>query len=480
MPKRPSRASLLPALAIASLSLVACGSSEELGSTPNPNPMPTPTPSDAGGGDDAAVARDSGTADAETAGDLGAAEVGPGLDAGDAGGEVTPEPFALLGTRAPEPRVDLVFVGDGYTREEIGVGTSTETTYGRHVGHVANRIFTSRPRGATEPFFSYRTLFNRIRVNVESNESGIDEPLLDRDTALDGVETCEEGGRCYVDTAKVRAAVDAALVRTDIVPDVIVVVLNTAQPIEHSIINEHGRFAIYGGGPATGGIDEDTAARGIRQIGRALANLALNDPGSRGTYMGEEPDAPNLTRSSTGAKWAAWRNYDAPRDGLVAVNAFAGGGGYTDGVYRPVSSSKLAGDLAAPFDPVAREAIIHAIFERVPVIVGVSPDNAVIAEDPALLGITVADGSVVSSNVEWRVNGSVVTDIGTTVQFAFTPWARATGVMPGSYTVEARVAASTRFEFPRGCRPQRCFADFLRTQTESTRMTARWTVVLTP
>ncbi len=72
-------------------------------------------------------------------------------------------------------RLDIVFVGDGYLESELGL----------YAGHVINGLDNLLTQ---EPFLSYSTYFNVHRVDVISNESGVDNdpvPGILRDTALD-------------------------------------------------------------------------------------------------------------------------------------------------------------------------------------------------------------------------------------------------------------------------------------------------------
>jgi len=58
-------------------------------------------------------------------------------------------------------RIDLVFVGDGYTASELG-------SYATHVQNIVSGYF------AEEPMAAYAGYFNVHRVDVVSNESGVD------------------------------------------------------------------------------------------------------------------------------------------------------------------------------------------------------------------------------------------------------------------------------------------------------------------
>ena len=419
-------------------------------------------------GQDAGAIEDLGAEDAGGAPDMG----GP-IDMGfpDAGGiDPEAEPFRTLSSSGqPEQRVDLVFVGDGYTLEELN------TSYVRHIERVANYMFTRQSRGATEPFYQHRALFNVHRVHLASNESGVDDPSsgTTRDTALDGTSACAPGALCLVDTAKARAAVDEALEGSGIVPDLIIVTLNTELPLEDAIIDENGQFAVYGGGTPTG-VDLNISERGLRQVARALANLALHDPGTE-AYSGEEPDAPNVSTSSTGEKWSAWLGFDADFDGQGAVSAFEGGGGFATGLYRPVPMSKLTGAIGEPFDPVAREAIVYAIYELVPVLTGHTPNDSPVMNPDVLDAFSVEPSLV---EVNWFVDGANVNVPGD--RFGFNSWASGMNLSAGLHTVAAQATAQRRFDFPDCRRCQSAEIPFVRTSTPTMIQTVTWEVNYSP
>ena len=78
-------------------------------------------------------------------------------------------------------RVDLVIMGDGYTAAELE-RTSSRTTVEAFVQSMFQQ----------EPFLEDRAYFNVHRVDVASNDSGVDHPELGvfRDTALDSFYFC--------------------------------------------------------------------------------------------------------------------------------------------------------------------------------------------------------------------------------------------------------------------------------------------------
>ncbi len=77
---------------------------------------------------------------------------------------------------AHDNRVDIVFLGDGYTASEIA------TIYEANIEAMLRHLFDERE----DPFPRYRNFFNVTRIDVISADSGVDEPTegISRDTAL--------------------------------------------------------------------------------------------------------------------------------------------------------------------------------------------------------------------------------------------------------------------------------------------------------
>src|SRR3972149_839520 len=93
-----------------------------------------------------------------------------------------PSPWAVettIDNGPPENRIDVVFIGDGYTAAELDL-------YAAHVENAVAGLFSEQPLAA------YAGCFNVHRVDVISNESGVDEPGsgIYRDTALDMAFDC--------------------------------------------------------------------------------------------------------------------------------------------------------------------------------------------------------------------------------------------------------------------------------------------------
>jgi len=318
----------------------------------------------------------------------------------------------------------------------------------------------------TQPFRQYSEYFNVHRVHLPSNESGIDDPAMNMevDTALDGTTACADPieGPCQVDFAKVKSAVDAAFSQTDISPDWRVVVLNTEEPSGGAYTSTaSGRLAVYGG--AYGGERNSYLAREIalREMAHAFVGAAYESYTENTQYTGTEPDAPNVTTSSSGEKWAAWLGYNTSRDGVGAVGVHEGAAGYAQGLYRPVEASKMGAQLDDEFrrfDAIVREHIILKIYEQVRPIDS-HTDNSETLMNPNLLFLEVVDAERI--NVEWSVNGERIEVVDGT--FGFTAYARAMSLANGRYQVSARAFDDT---------------EWVRTSSSALSQTVEWTIDL--
>ena len=214
-------------------------------------------------------------------------------------GEVT----TLLDNGPSANRIDIVFVGDGYLASELG-------SYASHA-NTAMAAFLG-----IEPFTEYQGLFNVHRVDVISNESGVDHDPYGtyRDTAMDMAFWCSNIERLLcVSTSK-------AWGYANNVPsaDVALAVANSS---------------MYGGAGYTSanvatfsGANSAAADVAIHELGHSLGNLADEYFYTNDTYTGSEPSARNAstydaaTMASNGAKWAPWLGENQSQwDGLVGT-----------------------------------------------------------------------------------------------------------------------------------------------------------------
>lgn len=245
-------------------------------------------------------------------------------------------------TGGSEARFDLVFVGDGYTGDNL-------ETYSQNVLSKWNEL------SAVEPFASYKQYFNVWQVNVISVDSGVDnDPSLgiDRVTALDMGFWCQgrdpntERLLCVNETkAKQYAALAPAA-------DQVIALGNTA------------KYGGAGGSVATASGGNASAGQiAVHELGHSIGKLADEYDYPYNQYTGAEPTEVNVTKDPTGAKWSQYHGLESPDGGQVG--AFEGGRYYKLGVYRPTSNSIMR-TLGRQFNLVGRDAMIKAFKTKIP------------------------------------------------------------------------------------------------------------------
>ena len=286
-------------------------------------------------------------------------------------------------------RLDVVFVGDGYTAAE-------QSLFHADAQSVEASLFSY------EPFKAYRDYFAIHRVEVISNESGVDnDPLgVFRDTALGMTYWCNNIERLLcVDVGAAYAAASAA-------PDIdqVIALANSSK---------------YGGagyttsnlGTASGG-NSLAADIVIHELGHSLGDLADEYTyGGPTTYNGAEPgdanvsiyDAPQMISLDT--KWADWIGSNDPRfDG--PVDTFEGGMYSVFGIYRPTNNSMMRA-LGRPFNAPSAEALIIEVYREVSTIDGFTSNAQLIPADQTVSVVPMQPIGH-SLDIEWSVDGAIV------------------------------------------------------------------------
>jgi len=312
-------------------------------------------------------------------------------------------------------RVDIVFLGDGYTASQI------DTVYVTHIQGMLDHMFA----GSEDPFPRYKKFFNVHRVNLASNESGADVPPegIYRDTALDASYYYHGGPEqlLYINSLVAESRLSDALAGTGISPDMEVVTVNDTR-----YGGGGGIFAVYAGGSGS------SSEIALHELGHSFSKLG-DEYSTGGNYTGPEPSEVNITKSPTGQKWDRWLGYTDPdHPAMGPIDAYEGAGGYSSGLYRPSENSKMR-SLGQPFDAVSREKIILDIYKYV------DPldrwlDNSGTLVDPLSLWVDVVDPGVI--RVQWYVDGQPV--VGATSE-SFAPL----GLGPGSYSITAHAYDDT-------------------------------------
>jgi len=318
-------------------------------------------------------------------------------------------------------RVDIVFLGDGYTAADHAAGT-----YVDHINSYAGSMFADTANSS--PYYRYRNFFNVHRVNVTSNESGADIPPegIYRDTALNASYYWDGSTErlLYVSTSAANAARDAGLAGAEFTAEMQYVTVNHTK-----YGGGGGSYAVFAGG------NSSANELALHEVAHSFSHLADEYGGYAGPYTGPEPAEVNVTKDPTGAKWSRWLGYDQP--GIGVIGAYEGGRYYDTGIYRPSLSSKMR-DLNRPFDAVGRERIILDIYDLV------DPldewlDNSSSLTNPDELFVQCVDSDVLE--IEWLVDGTKVAGAtGETFDLL------AAGYGAGDYSVEAHVFDPTGFD----------------------------------
>ncbi|MFF5206451.1 M64 family metallopeptidase [Streptosporangium sp. NPDC000396] len=318
-----------------------------------------------------------------------------------------------------ENRIDLVFVGDGYTEAELG-------RYGEQVA-AKWALLSNR-----EPFKSYRKLFNVWRVDIPSPVSGVSgDPSRDvvRNTPLGMTFWCEGLERLLCvneERAKAYAALAPGV-------DQIAAIANSAKYGGAGYPDEE--MATFSGG------NERAGEVLPHELGHSLGDLAdeydyYAHPGDGSRYEGPELSEVNVSIRDAGrmraerAKWWYWLGAPSP-DGDT-VGAYEGGYYTQYGVYRPTSNS-LMKSLGREFNSVGREKMIQSFYAIARPIDSHTPDEHPVARK-STLSVTLAPISTLS--VRWYRNGK-----------EHLPWRGRTSVnvagMGGGDTVTAVVSDTT-------------------------------------
>jgi hypothetical protein len=287
-------------------------------------------------------------------------------------------------------RVDIVFLGDGYRIADMD-------KYDRDVRAMSDYLLD------TPPFSEYRRMFNIHKVNVISEQSGIDHPErnLFRDTALDL--TFAYGGipqAVYLPLESEYKVYQAAA----LVPqaDAIIVLANDPQfggssgPLHNFVVvttNPQSRDLL------------------VHELGHSLGFLADESDGWQAPPL-REPTQVNVTLQPTVdglrrvGKWDYWIGASPS----AAIGLFQGAMGSRSGVYRPSPTCKMR-TLTAAFCPVCAEQIIKRLYAYVRPIEMAAPPAGTVETTPSdtvVFAVTPFQPTNHSLVIRWMLDGVVV------------------------------------------------------------------------
>lgn len=294
---------------------------------------------------------------------------------------------ALSGS-APPNRLDLVFVGDGYRNPQLD-------TYADHVDNLVSSLFTN------EPYTTYASYFNVHRVDVVSNDSGVDNAPTQgvmKDTALDmtywfgGIERA-----LWVDTAKAWSFANN-------VPDADMVIAIAKNAM-------HGGLSLNGSDVMTvAGASSGAHLTVQHELGHGLGKLAdeyfFNDGATHtGTLDFGEPNISILEHAemaNSDSKWAHWLGEDIPGAGGT-VSTYEGARYHQFGIFRPTANSMMR-TSGRPFNAPSREALILELYRRVnPIEATIDPN--VFYDESTTLWVTPMQPIGHDLKIEWTIDG---------------------------------------------------------------------------
>ncbi|MCK5000651.1 MAG: hypothetical protein KAS23_14000 [Anaerohalosphaera sp.] len=279
---------------------------------------------------------------------------------------------------SPDNRIDIVIVGDGYRDSDLA-------TYRSHVNTTIYGYFLEKPLN------TYKWYFNVHRVDVISNESGVDEPDkgIYKDTALD----MNFRGRLL------RVNVDKAFAAAASAPEV-------------DQIIAFANSILYGGAgysnlATLAGGNGSAVELALHEFGHSFGNLADEYAYNKNeTYTGPEPGSPNNSiydadqQVAMSKKWYRWMD-------LSNVYAFEGARYKDFGIYRPTYNSKMR-SLGRPFDEVNVEQIIFQIYSYVSPIDDATSESTYPLPDYSEFYVVPVEPVGHSLDVQWSIDGVAV------------------------------------------------------------------------
>jgi hypothetical protein len=296
-------------------------------------------------------------------------------------------------------RLDIVFVGDGYTAGELAqFHTDIRARWAEIV--------------AVEPYRTYAGLFNVWAVDAVSRQSGVSgDPGRDvvRDTALGSYFWCDTYERLLcVDEARVDSYVDNA-------PEVdLVMMLANSSKYGGAGYNIPSPTLGYEGIATSSARNAQSGQVAIHETGHSLGKLAdeyfyPDTPGYE-HYSGPEPRESNISTLSaaqllsTRTKWYRWLGRTSPDGGTVG--AYTGGGYYVSGLNRPTDGSLMRFN-GKPFNLPGTEAMIAGFHRHASAARALTPTGSPLhAGDSARIALTHPAGPAAAAlKVRWYLDG---------------------------------------------------------------------------
>ncbi len=328
----------------------------------------------------------------------------------------------IFGSGPSSNRIDLVIVGDGYTAAEMSL-------YQSQANATVQAMFSE------EPFASYGGLFLAHRVDVVSNESGVDNDPndgIDRDTAMDMAFWCSNIERLLcINVSKAIGFANAAPDREQVLA------------IANSTKYGGAGYSSSNLGTVSGG-NGSAYWVAIHEFGHSFGDLADEyHYGDGETWTGGEPSTVNISTLNvtqmaiSGTKWAAWLGLNpAPWDG--PVDTYEGAAYCEFGIYRPSDNSMMR-SLARPFNAPSAEALVLEMYAIVDPLDDWTPTGPVL-DGTETVFVDPVDPGGHALDVQWSIDGEAIAgavepelDLG------------AISISSGNHTLEVHVVDATEW-----------------------------------
>jgi len=312
-------------------------------------------------------------------------------------------------------RVDVVLLGDGYTEPELA-------DYATHVNNVLTLFLQE------EPLAAYASYVNVHRVDVISNESGVDNDPVEgilRDTALDMRYFC--GGIERLLCISVSKAMAAAALAPD--ADQILALANSTK---------YGGAGYASSDLATlAGNNSASVEVALHEFGHSFGNLADEYHYYDGaTYTGSEPMQANISIYNADQQLALQRKWYRWLD-LSEVDAFEGANYCQYGIYRPTNYSKMR-SLGYPFQAVNVEQFVINFYKVLSPIDDATPSSGFPLPADTPFFVTPLQPVDHALDIQWSVDDEATP--GATDTHFTANWCR---LAPGIHEVSVTVVDNT-------------------------------------
>ena len=244
-----------------------------------------------------------------------------------------------------ENGINVIFLGDGYIRENLGK---------EHGSYKKDGLLYLKTLFESPPFSEYKSHFNAYIVYVESQETGVQIDEKDKRTKFGGTfrYTCASGRSClsienFNAVQEYTEKINARSFQTNLV-------LMSVNESSGGSARLNGYVAIFG--------NSASPNIAIHEVGHAFAGLYDEYIVEDTSVEYNVANAPNLDITNDLEK-IKWRHFIDLKDGNYReLGAFEGGGYQPFGVWRPdVNSVMRSAAINTFFNAPSREAIVRHI-----------------------------------------------------------------------------------------------------------------------